>query len=183
MALQPFVLPWPLFQFIDMCTVGRTPSTGDQPVARPLPTHRTTQTQNKRTQTSMPLVKFEPTIPPFELAQDSSCLRPRGLSDRPRGSSRGVYGRHISTATGFSPQKFLLSVANYHCQLSHLLSQSPPPSPATAVSADSDSPHPKNENGFKGVHCTRIVMYAFWAARGRTVNFLKTPSMKFYFGR
>jgi hypothetical protein len=27
--------------------VGRTPWTGDQPVARPLPTHRTTQTQNK----------------------------------------------------------------------------------------------------------------------------------------
>jgi hypothetical protein len=34
---------------------------GDQPVARPLPTHRTTQTQNKHTQTSMPLVRaFEP---------------------------------------------------------------------------------------------------------------------------
>jgi hypothetical protein len=29
--------------------VGRTPWTGDQPVARPLPTHRTTRTQNKRT--------------------------------------------------------------------------------------------------------------------------------------
>jgi hypothetical protein len=28
---------------------GRTPWTGDQPVARPLPTHRTTLTQNKRT--------------------------------------------------------------------------------------------------------------------------------------
>jgi hypothetical protein len=31
-------------------TDGRTPWTSDQPVARPLPTHRTTQTQNKRTQ-------------------------------------------------------------------------------------------------------------------------------------
>jgi hypothetical protein len=41
--------------------VGRTPWTGDQPVARPLPTHRTTQTQNKRTQTSMSRVGFEPT--------------------------------------------------------------------------------------------------------------------------
>jgi hypothetical protein len=30
-------------------TVGRTSWTGDQPIARPLPTHRTTQTQNKRT--------------------------------------------------------------------------------------------------------------------------------------
>jgi hypothetical protein len=29
--------------------IGRTPWASDQPVARPLPTHRTTQTQNKRT--------------------------------------------------------------------------------------------------------------------------------------
>jgi hypothetical protein len=36
-----------------------------QPVARPLPTHRTTQTQNKRTQTS---TRFEPMIPVFERA-------------------------------------------------------------------------------------------------------------------
>jgi hypothetical protein len=35
-------------------TDGRTPWTGDQAVARPLPTHRTTQPQNKRTQISMP---------------------------------------------------------------------------------------------------------------------------------
>jgi hypothetical protein len=34
------------FSFLIICTVGRTPWTGDQPVARPLPTHRTTQTQN-----------------------------------------------------------------------------------------------------------------------------------------
>jgi hypothetical protein len=41
------------FSFLILNTVGRTPSTGDQPVARPLPTRRTAQTQNKRTQTSM----------------------------------------------------------------------------------------------------------------------------------
>jgi hypothetical protein len=39
---------------------------GDQPVARPLPVHRTAQIQNKRTQTSMPQVGFKPTIPVFE---------------------------------------------------------------------------------------------------------------------
>jgi hypothetical protein len=50
MNLQPFVGPWPLFQFLHPYTVGRTPWTGDQAVAGPLPTHRTTQTQNKRTQ-------------------------------------------------------------------------------------------------------------------------------------
>jgi hypothetical protein len=53
MALQPFVGPW----------------TGDQPFARPLPTHRTTQTQNKRTQTSISRVGFEPTIPVFQRAK------------------------------------------------------------------------------------------------------------------
>jgi hypothetical protein len=52
--------------FLILYTDGRTPWTGDQPIARPLPTHRTTQTQNKRTQTSMPRVGFEPTIPVFE---------------------------------------------------------------------------------------------------------------------
>jgi hypothetical protein len=31
--------PWTLFQFLNIYTVGRTPWTGDQPVAKPLPTH------------------------------------------------------------------------------------------------------------------------------------------------
>jgi hypothetical protein len=34
---------WPLFQFPNQYTVGRTPWTSDQPVARSLPTHRTTK--------------------------------------------------------------------------------------------------------------------------------------------
>jgi hypothetical protein len=50
-------------------TVSRTPWTGHQPVARPLHAHRITQTHNKRTQTFMPLVGFEPTIPVFERAK------------------------------------------------------------------------------------------------------------------
>jgi hypothetical protein len=67
MVLQPSVGPWPLFQFRNpIYTVGRTPLTGNQPVARPLPTHRTAQSQNKRIQTSMYRVGFEPTIPEFE---------------------------------------------------------------------------------------------------------------------
>jgi hypothetical protein len=61
--------PWPLFQFLNLYIVGRTPWTGDQPVVRPLPTHRTTQTQNKRTQTPMSRVGYEPTIPGFERAK------------------------------------------------------------------------------------------------------------------
>jgi hypothetical protein len=49
MALQPFVGPWPIVQFRNLFyTDGRTPWTSDQPVAKPLPSHRTKQTQNKR---------------------------------------------------------------------------------------------------------------------------------------
>jgi hypothetical protein len=55
-----------IFSFLILYIVGRIPWTGDQPVVRPLPTHRTTQTQNKRIYTSMPQVEFEPTIPVFE---------------------------------------------------------------------------------------------------------------------
>jgi hypothetical protein len=60
-----FVRPWPLFQFFNPIHSRRTPLTGDQPVARPIHT----QTQIKLTQTSMPWVGFEPTIPAFEGAK------------------------------------------------------------------------------------------------------------------
>jgi hypothetical protein len=66
MALQLFVGPWPLFQFIHFYAVGRTPWAVDQPVARPLPAHRTSQTQNKRTDIH---AGFQPTIPVFEQAK------------------------------------------------------------------------------------------------------------------
>jgi hypothetical protein len=76
-AVQLFVGPWPLFQFLDLCTssvglLGReiSPSQGRY-------LHKTKSTQNERTQTSMPLVGFEPTIPAFEQREnDSSCFRP-----------------------------------------------------------------------------------------------------------
>jgi hypothetical protein len=55
-------------------TVGRTPWTRDQPVAKLLPTRRTTQTQNKRTQTSMPWAGFEPVIPAFKRAKTVHAL-------------------------------------------------------------------------------------------------------------
>jgi hypothetical protein len=75
MTLQPFVGPWPLLQFRNLFyTAGRTPWTGNQPVVRPLPTRRTTQAQNKRTQTSMSSVGFEPTIPAFERAKTVHAL-------------------------------------------------------------------------------------------------------------
>jgi hypothetical protein len=46
----------------------------DQPVLTPLPAHRTTQIQNKRTQTFMPQIGFEPTIPVFEQAKTVLAL-------------------------------------------------------------------------------------------------------------
>jgi hypothetical protein len=64
----------PLLQFLNLYTVGNTPWTGDQPVARPLPTNRITQTMNKRTQTSMPQVGFETTIPVFERVKTVHAL-------------------------------------------------------------------------------------------------------------
>jgi hypothetical protein len=47
---------------------------GGSAVARPLSTYRTTRTQNKRTQTYMPLVGFEPTVPVFERAKTVHVL-------------------------------------------------------------------------------------------------------------
>jgi hypothetical protein len=74
MALEPFVEPWPLFRFLVPYIVGRTPWMGDQPDARPLLIYRTAQTQNKRTQTSMPRVGFESTTPVFERAKTVHAL-------------------------------------------------------------------------------------------------------------
>jgi hypothetical protein len=65
------------FSFLILYTVDGTYCTGDQPVARPLPTHMTTQIQNKHTETSTPRVGFKPTTPVIERAK-SSCLRSRG---------------------------------------------------------------------------------------------------------
>jgi hypothetical protein len=62
------------FSFLILYTIGKTPWTGDQPAARPLPIHRTTQTQNKRTQTSMSWVGFEPTTPAFKRANTVHAL-------------------------------------------------------------------------------------------------------------
>jgi hypothetical protein len=74
MALQPFVGLGSFFSFLIFYTVGRTPWTGDQPVTRPPPTHRTAQKYYKRTQTSMPQVGFEPTIQVFERAKRVHAL-------------------------------------------------------------------------------------------------------------
>jgi hypothetical protein len=74
MALQPsvglasFSVSWSFYRG------GRTPWMGDQSVAGPLPEHRTAQTQNKSTQTSIPEAGFEPTFPVFERAKTVHAL-------------------------------------------------------------------------------------------------------------
>jgi hypothetical protein len=65
----PYSPLWDLghfFSFLILYTIFRAPWIGYQSVTRPLPTHRPTQTQNNCTQTPMPRVWFELTIPVFE---------------------------------------------------------------------------------------------------------------------
>jgi hypothetical protein len=62
------------FNFVILYTVGRTLWTGDQPVVSSLPAHRTTQTQNKSTQISVPRVGFETTASVFEQAKTVHTL-------------------------------------------------------------------------------------------------------------
>jgi hypothetical protein len=70
---------------------------GDQSVARPLPTHGATKTQNKSIQTSMPQVRFEPTIPVFQPAKTVHAL------DR----AATVTGHCVSTGNGGIALPFL----------------------------------------------------------------------------
>jgi hypothetical protein len=58
MALQPL---WALaaFQSPDLLTIGRTPRTSDQFVARALPKHRAAQTQNEHIHTKHPRFESE----------------------------------------------------------------------------------------------------------------------------
>jgi hypothetical protein len=87
--------PLPLFQFLNLYTFHRTPWTGEQPVARPLPTHRTTQTQNKRPQTSMSRVGLERTIPGFQRTETVHALdRTATVIDK-----SGIYARFIKRQT------------------------------------------------------------------------------------
>jgi hypothetical protein len=62
MALQPL---WASAIFYQFPAVGRTPSTGISPSQGRYP-HTGQHKHNKRTQTSMPRVGLEPTIPAFE---------------------------------------------------------------------------------------------------------------------
>jgi hypothetical protein len=83
-----------LFSFLILHTPDRSPWMGDQPVAGPLTTHRTTQTQTKRTQTSMPREGFETTISAFQRAKTVHVL------DR----THTVIGKDLIAIGKYSPQ-------------------------------------------------------------------------------
>jgi hypothetical protein len=65
------------FSFLIIYTVGRTPWMGDQPVAKPLPTHR----KNARTDIHA-LSGIRTHNPSVQASEGSSCLRQRGHCDR-----------------------------------------------------------------------------------------------------
>jgi hypothetical protein len=67
------------FIFLILDTVGRTPWTGDQPFAMPLPTHRINTHTDFDT-----LCGIRTHSPSFQATENSSCLRPRGHCDRRR---------------------------------------------------------------------------------------------------
>jgi hypothetical protein len=88
---SPLLSTGRFFSFLSFYTVGKTPWAEDQQVTKPLPAHRTAQTQNKRKQTSMSQVGFEPMIPAFERAKVFYAL------DRAATVIRG----HVNTARIF----------------------------------------------------------------------------------
>jgi hypothetical protein len=63
--------------------------------------HRTTQTQNKRIQTSMPLAGFEPTIPVFKRAKTFHALDRAATvigTERLLASQNGLYSMELKRA-------------------------------------------------------------------------------------
>jgi hypothetical protein len=83
--------PGRFFSFVIVYTVGKTPWTGDQPVAMTLRTHRTTQAQNKCRQdihTSTGIWTHDLSVRGDE---DGSYLTARSVCDRPCNYNGGWY--------------------------------------------------------------------------------------------
>jgi hypothetical protein len=83
---QPIQDPGLLLSPVIIFTDSRTPWTSDQPIARPLPKRRTTQTQNEciHTPNIHALSWIRTHHPSVRASEDSSCLRPRGNCDIPQ---------------------------------------------------------------------------------------------------
>jgi hypothetical protein len=94
--------------FLILHTVYRSPWTGDQPVARPLPTHRTAHTE-----TPMPQVRFEPTTPVSNLALD--CATSVVLKYRLLITGFVLYGQFIFSLKLSSIPCYMSAIAFYEC--------------------------------------------------------------------
>jgi hypothetical protein len=86
-----------VFSFLIIYTVDGTPWTEEQPTVRPLPTHRTTQTQNKRLQYRHPCLEWDSN----SRSQGSSGRRPRGHCYR----QQKYCSEHISSWAVFNELK------------------------------------------------------------------------------
>jgi hypothetical protein len=117
MALQPFFGPWPLFNFLILYTVGRTPWTGDQPISRPVPVHRI----NADIHALSGIRIHDPSV---RASEDGSYLTPRGHRDRPKLFYRIKFQNASSDGTGISADSevrvvalfVLMIVCNYEAQ-------------------------------------------------------------------
>jgi hypothetical protein len=79
MSLQNFVVPWPLFRSLILHAVGWTPWTGDQPIARPQPIHRTKQRIKETNIHALGGIRTHD--PSVRASEDISCVRPRSHCD------------------------------------------------------------------------------------------------------
>jgi hypothetical protein len=93
MALQPFVGSWLLLQLCNLFyTHGMTSWTSNQPVARPLPTHRTLIINTHTDIHALSWIRNSD--PSFRASEDSSCLRPRGHRDRQLRQFTSIFTNH-----------------------------------------------------------------------------------------
>jgi hypothetical protein len=82
MALQHFVWPWTLFEFLILYTVGGTLGRGKSPSQALTYTQYSTNTNtNTHTQPSMPEVGFVNPGPSIRASEDSLCPSPLGHCD------------------------------------------------------------------------------------------------------
>jgi hypothetical protein len=88
--------PWPLFQFLNLYTVGRTPWRRDQPVARPLPAYRINTHRH-------PCLKWDST-PAFERAKTVHAIdRAATVTDYLFTCLRNFLSKELERMTSWQP--------------------------------------------------------------------------------
>jgi hypothetical protein len=130
MALQPFVGPWPLLQFCNLFTQSVWPLWRGISLLQGRYLHRGQHKQSKRTQTYMPWVGFEPTIPVFERAMTVHALDRAATVITGLSSTRAIFtficmnptmSQLYYTAPMRLTVNLLLTITNKLTPLSHAL--------------------------------------------------------------